>query len=129
MGLNTRVDKFLWCVRLYKTRALSNEACNKSKIKVNTKKVKASYLVKVDDIISIKKNLITIEIRVKDLLLKRISAKLVGNYIQDITPDSEKIKLEVSKNLPIVYREKGTGRPTKKERRDMMKIIDYYSED
>ena len=129
MGLNTRVDKFLWCVRLYKTRALSNEACNKSKIKVNTKKVKASYLVKVDDIISIKKNLITIEVRVKDLLLKRISAKLVGNYIQDITPDSEKIKLEVSKNLPIVYREKGTGRPTKKERRDMMKIIDYYSED
>ena len=129
MGLNTRVDKFLWCVRLYKTRALSNEACNKSKIKVNTKKVKASYLVKVDDIISIKKKLITIEIRVKDLLLKRISAKLVGNYIQDITPDSEKIKLEVSKNLPIVYREKGTGRPTKKERRDMMKIIDYYSED
>ena len=129
MGLNTRVDKFLWCVRLYKTRALSNQACSKSKIKVNTKKVKASYLVKVDDIISIKKNLITIEIRVKDLLLKRISAKLVGNYIQDITPDSEKIKLEVSKNLPIVYREKGTGRPTKKERRDMMKIIDYYSED
>ncbi len=63
------------------------------------------------------------------MLLKRISAKLVGNYIQDITPDSEKIKLEVSKNLPIVYREKGTGRPTKKERRDMMKIIDYYSED
>ena len=129
MGLNTRVDKFLWCVRLYKTRALSNQACNKSKIKVNTKKVKASYLVKVDDIISIKKKLITIEIRVKDLLLKRISAKLVENYIEDITPDSEKIKLEVSKKLPIVYREKGSGRPTKKERRDMMKIIDYYSED
>jgi len=129
MGLNTRIDKFLWCIRLYKTRTLSNQACNKSKIKVNGKKVKASYLVKIDDIISIKKKLITIEIQIKDLLAKRISAKLVSDYIQDITPDSEKIKLEISKKLPVIYREKGTGRPTKKERRDMMKIIDYYSED
>lgn len=129
MGLNTRVDKFLWCIRLYKTRALSNQACNKSKVKVNEKKVKASYLVKVDDIISIKKKLITIQIQVKDLLVKRISAKLVDNYINDITPDSEKMKLEISKKLPIMFREKGKGRPTKKERRDMMKKTDYYSED
>ena len=90
MEANTRIDKFLWCVRLYKTRALSNEACNKSKIKVNTKKIKASYLVKIDDIISIKKKIITIEIRVKDILIKRISAKLVSDYIEDITPDAEK---------------------------------------
>ena len=129
MGLNTRVDKFLWCIRLYKTRALSNQACNKSKVKVNEKKVKASYLVKVDDIISIKKKLITIQIQVKDLLVKRISAKLVDNYINDITPDSEKMKLEISKKLPVMFREKGKGRPTKKERRDMMKKTDYYSED
>ena len=129
MEANTRIDKFLWCVRLYKTRALSNQACNKSKVKVNTKKVKASYLVKIDDIISIKKKIITIEIRVKDILIKRISAKLVSDYIEDITPDTEKIKLEISKKLPVMYREKGTGRPTKKERRDMMKRLNDYSDD
>ena len=81
MGLNIRIDKFLWCIRLYKTRALSNAACNKSKIKVNTKKVKASYLVKINDIISIKKKMINIEIRVESLLTKRVSAKINKDFV------------------------------------------------
>ena len=55
MAISIRIDKFLWCVRLYKTRALSNQACNKSKIKVNDGKVKASYLAKIDDIVDVKK--------------------------------------------------------------------------
>ena len=127
MSINIRADKFLWCVRQYKTRTLSNEACNKSKVKINGNKIKPSHLVKIDDIIEIKKKIINIKIKVKDLLTNRTSPKLVDNYIEDITPESEKIKLEISKNLPRAYREKGAGRPTKKERRDMMKDLDDYS--
>ena len=123
-----RIDKFLWCVRLFKTRALSNQACSKSKVKVNNKTIKSSYMIKLDDTISIKKKLITITIKVNNILDKRISAKLVENYIEDLTPQSEKIKLKAALKLPHNYREKGSGRPTKKERRDMMKGLKNYFE-
>ena len=95
-----RIDKFLWCVRLFKTRKLSNEACNKSKIKIDKKTLKSSYLVKEGDIIKIKKKLVLVTIKVKNITDKRISAKLVNKYIKDITPNSEKIKIEISKKLP-----------------------------
>ena len=121
-----RIDKFLWCIRLFKTRTLSNQACSKSKVKANDNTIKSSYLVKVGDIITIKKNLINITIKVNNILDKRISAKLVENYIEDLTPESEKIKFEAALKLPHNYREKGAGRPTKKERRDMMKSLKNY---
>jgi len=122
-----RIDKFLWCVRLYKSRALSKIACNKSKIKIDGKPIKSSYLVNVGDILTIKKKVITITIKILNILDKRISAKLVNNYIEDLTPESEKIKLDVIKKLPIVHRKRGQGRPTKKERRDMRKGLEDYS--
>ena len=122
-----RIDKFLWCIRIFKTRSLSNEACNKSKIKINDKNIKPSYIIKIGDIIKIKKKLITISIKVKDIVDKRVSAKLLPRIIKDLTPDSEKLKIEVAKNLPHIYREKGRGRPTKKERRDLMKGLDNHS--
>lgn len=122
-----RIDKFLWCVRLFKTRKLSNEACNKSKIKIDKKTLKSSYLVKEGDIIKIKKKLVLVTIKVKNIIDKRISAKLVNEYIEDITPNSEKIKIEISKKLPHSNREKGLGRPTKKERRNLIKSLENYS--
>tara|TARA_Y100000994_G_scaffold149587_1_gene122486 strand:- start:3251 stop:3640 length:390 start_codon:yes stop_codon:yes gene_type:complete len=122
-----RIDKFLWCVRLFKTRKLSNEACNKSKIKIDKKTLKSSYLVKEGDIIKIKKKLVLVTIKVKNITDKRISAKLVNKYIKDITPNSEKIKIEISKKLPHSNREKGLGRPTKKERRNLIKSLENYS--
>ena len=100
---------------------------SKSKIFVNDNKVKSSYLTKIGDIIEIKKKLIIITINVIKILDKRTSAKLVFNYIEDLTPDEEKMKLEVAKRLPLIYRKKGLGRPTKKERRDMMKDLENYS--
>ena len=122
-----RIDKFLWCVRLFKSRKLSNEACRKSKIKVNKKSIKASYIIKVNDKITIKKRLITVSIIVLKVLDKRISAKLLTDYIEDQTPTSEKIKIKLSLKLPFSHREKGMGRPTKKERRDLMKGLEDYS--
>ena len=128
MLIKIRADKFLWCVRLFKTRPLSNEACSKSKVKINNNTIKSSYIIKVGDVIRIKKNLINITIKVKDILDKRVSAKLVENYIEDMTPESEIIKLKASLKMPHNYREKGSGRPTKKERRDMMKGLKNYFE-
>ena len=122
-----RVDKFLWCVRLFKTRKLSNEACNKSKVRKDKKNIKSSYLIKKGDVIKIKKKIITITIKIKNITDKRLSAKLVNEYVEDITPDSEKIKIKISKELPHFNREKGSGRPTKKERRDLMKGMEDYS--
>ncbi len=122
-----RVDKFLWCIRLFKTRKLSNEACNRSKVKIDGKNIKASHLVKIDDVIEIKRKLLTLTIKIKDIIDKRIGAKLLDTYIEDLTPSSEKIKIKISNKLPHSYRERGKGRPTKKERRDLMKGLDNYS--
>tara|TARA_Y100001970_G_C13663402_1_gene569454 strand:- start:41 stop:433 length:393 start_codon:yes stop_codon:yes gene_type:complete len=124
---NIRVDKFLWCVRFYKTRTLSKDACNKSKIRINSKIAKSSSIININDTISIKKREILITIKVIDILDKRISAKLVSEYIQDITPEEEKIKLDARKKITVAYREKGQGRPTKKERRKMNKSLGDYS--
>ena len=76
-----RIDKFLWCVRLFKSRKLSNEACSKSRVKVNKKSIKASYIIKVDDQITIKKRLITVSIIVLKVIDRRISAKLLTEYL------------------------------------------------
>jgi len=122
-----RVDKFLWCIRLFKTRKLSNEACSRSKVKIDGKSIKSSYLVKIDDVIQIKKKMLTLTIKIKDITDKRIGAKLLHRYIEDLTPSSEKIKIKIANKLPHSYRERGKGRPTKKERRDLMKGLDNYS--
>ena len=121
-----RIDKFLWCIRIFKTRKLSNESCTKSKVKINNKSIKPSYIVKVGDIIKIKKGIINFSIKVKSIITKRISAKLLDLYIEDITPESEKLKIHIAKNQPHAYRERGKGRPTKKERRDMKKKLENY---
>jgi len=123
-----RVDKFLWCVRLFKTRRLASEACSRSKVKINDKSLKSSYHVKINDKITIKKKLINITIEVKDIISKRVSAKLVTQYINDITPESEKTRFTASQKIPHIYREKGLGRPTKKERRQLMKSLENYFE-
>jgi len=105
---------------------LSNEACCRSKVKINNNTIKSSYIIKVGDVLTIKKKMIYITIRVKDTLDKRVSPKLVENYIEDITPESEIVKLKASLKIPRSYRERGSGRPTKKERRDMMKELKNY---
>ena len=124
-----RADKFLWCVRLFKTRKHANEACNRSRVRIDGSSIKSSYIIKIGDEITIKRKLIKITIQVKDITGKRLPAKLINLYILDITPESEKIKLKASQSNPHAYREKGLGRPTKKERRVMIKGLKNYLDD
>ena len=116
-----RIDKWLWCVRIYKTRQIASKACTSGKVKINNKKTKPSRLINQNDIISIQKGYVKYKYEALNLLDSRISAKLVNNFIKNVTPKKELIKLQISKNIKLIDREKGLGRPTKKERRKIDK--------
>ncbi|HPY81765.1 MAG: S4 domain-containing protein [Bacteroidales bacterium] len=114
-----RIDKWLWAVRIYKTRNLANAACNNNQVKVNSVLVKPSRLIHVGDCIQVKKTPIFHTYKVLAILSQRQSAKVVANYVEDITPPEEIEKLQTMRLQKSVVREKGLGRPTKKERRSL----------
>lgn len=114
-----RVDKFLWCVRYFKTRSLATEACRQGKVKIGGANVKASREVYISDKIRVRKNQIDYEIEVLDLPTSRVGAKIAGLYVNDITPKEAFDKMELLKYSRDYYRKKGSGRPTKKDRRDI----------
>ncbi|TXK72898.1 RNA-binding S4 domain-containing protein [Mesonia sp. K4-1] len=114
-----RVDKFLWCVRYFKTRSIATNACKKGHVKINGDSVKPSRDVFPSDKIEVRKNQINYKIEVLDLPPSRVGAKLVSIYITDITPKENLEKLDLLKYSKDYYRKKGTGRPTKKDRRDI----------
>jgi ribosome-associated heat shock protein Hsp15 len=114
-----RIDKYLWCVRYYKTRSLATEACRKGHIKLNGDNVKASKIVFVGEKLIVRKNQIKYEIQVIDTPINRVGAKLVDLYRIDLTPQEEFEKLDLLKYSKDYYRKKGVGRPTKKDRRDL----------
>ena len=117
-----RIDKFLWSVRIYKTRSIATDACSKGKIIINDIKVKPSRTIVKNDIIHISKPPVVFTLRVIEPIQNRVSAKLVENYAEDMTTDEEKAKLDIRQPVGIVFREKGSGRPTKKERRVIDKL-------
>ncbi|MGM1055051.1 MAG: RNA-binding S4 domain-containing protein [Bacteroidota bacterium] len=114
-----RVDKFLWCVRYFKTRSLATEACRQGKVKIGGANVKASREVYTTDKIRVRKNQIDYEIEVLDLPTRRVGAKIANLYVNDITPKEAFDKMELLKYSRDYYRKKGSGRPTKKDRRDI----------
>ena len=114
-----RVDKFLWCVRYFKTRNIATTACKKGHVRVNGDIVKPSRDVYITDKIIVRKNQINYELLVNDLPESRVGAKLVDIYRTDITPKDAFIMQEQLKFAKDYYRKKGTGRPTKKDRRDI----------
>jgi len=116
-----RVDKWLWAVRLYKTRNQATEACKKGRILIREQPVKPSRVLRVNDIVQVKKPPVVYSYKVTGLLSKRLSARLVQDYIEDITPEQELAKLKVRETF-FINRDKGSGRPTKKERRTMDKL-------
>ena len=118
----TRIDKWLWAVRIFKTRALARKACTGGKVKIEGTAVKASRNIKAGDIIQIRKDVIKYIYRVKTTAEKRMGAKLVPEFLEDITPKEELAKLKTAQKQPIQTREKGQGRPTKRERRMMDKL-------
>ncbi|MBZ9631166.1 RNA-binding S4 domain-containing protein [Salegentibacter sp. LM13S] len=114
-----RVDKFLWCVRYFKTRSIATNACKQGKVKMDGSNVKPSKEVFPNDKLTVRKNQIDYEMEVIDLPPSRVGAKLVNLYIVDVTPKEAFEKLELLKYSKDYYRKKGTGRPTKKDRRDI----------
>ena len=114
-----RVDKYLWCVRYYKTRNMVTEACRKNQITVNSHVAKPSKEVFPADKITFRKDQITYIITVLDIPQNRVGAKLVDIYRKDETPPETFVHLELLKLSKEHYRKTGTGRPTKKDRRDL----------
>lgn len=121
-----RIDKFLWCIRFYKTRSLATEASKKGHIKIDNISVKASREIYGGELLMVRKNQTNYQIKVIDIPESRIGPKLVNLYVKDLTPKSEFEKTELLKYSKDYYRKKGAGRPTKKDRRD---IEDYNKEE
>ena len=122
----TRIDKWLWAVRIFKTRELASKACAGRKVKIDGTAVKASRDIKAGDIIQIRKGMIKYIYRVKNTAEKRMGAKLVPDFLEDMTPEEELEKLKSAQKQPIQTREKGQGRPTKRERRNMDKFREKF---
>ena len=118
-----RIDSFLWSVRLYKTRSKATEACKKNRIAINGLESKASSKVSVCDIIQVKKTGIKFEYKVLDIAAKRMGAKLVPDFIIETTSVEEREKLKLQQLAQKTYRDKGQGRPTKKDRRDLEEFL------
>ena len=114
-----RIDKFLWSVRFYKTRNIAVEEIKKNRVSIGENVVKSSKEVKMGDVIKIKKNQIEYKIKVIDLPKTRIGAKLVALYVIDRTEKDQYDILKMRKSAQDYYRQKGLGRPTKKDRREM----------
>ena len=123
-----RIDKWLLAVRIFKTRAKAREACLKSKIKINDKSVKPSFLISVKMNITVKKRFINYKYHVIGLTDKRVGAKLLSNYLIDNTPEEELIKNNINFSLQTYRSKNMKGRPTKKERRDMEKIKSQFGD-
>jgi len=123
-----RIDKFLWSVRIYKTRSIASDECRKGRITIGNIQVKPSRTVLKDEIITVRKPPVIYTYRVIDPIENRVGAKLVSNFIEDLTPDEEKAKLDMNLSGGIIYRDKGTGRPTKKERRLIDRLTDDISD-
>lgn len=114
-----RIDKWLWAVRVFKTRTVSGEACKKGRVSVGGVVVKPSRLIKVGDVVDVRKPPVTYSFRVLALTENRLGAKLVADYMENITPKSELDLLEVVKISGFINRPKGLGRPTKREGREL----------
>lgn len=119
-----RVDKYLWCVRYFKTRSIATEACKKGHIKIRGESVKPSREVYPGDTLHIRKNQINYVIEVLDIPKSRVGAKLLSVYCVDKTPAENLEKLELVKYAQDYYRKKGVGRPTKKDRREIDDFLD-----
>ena len=122
-----RIDKWLWSVRIFKSRTLATDACKSGKVKINGTSVKPSYLLSREEIINVRKNGFDLQFRVIDLIQKRVGAPLAQKCYEDLTPEEELQKFSnwfVGK-ASAEQREKGSGRPTKRERREIDKFKDW----
>lgn len=129
--MEARIDKWLWAVRLYKTRSMATDACRKGQVTMNGITMKPSKTIKENDIISVRKPPITYTFRVLKAIENRVGAKFVPEMLENITPKEQYDLLEMSKISGFANRMRGTGRPTKKERRDLDEFLndDFFDAD
>ena len=121
--MEARIDKWLWAVRLYKTRSMATDACKKGQVTMNGTTMKPSKSIKEGDVVSVRKPPITYTFRVLKAIENRVGAKLVPEMLENITPKEQYDILEMSKISSFAGRMRGTGRPTKKERRDLDEFL------
>ena len=117
--MTTRIDKWLWAVRLFKTRTLASDECSSGHVLLNNSPVKPAKDIKPGDILIIRIGTFTKTVKVTGIISNRVSAKLAADFVEDLTPPEEYEKLKSKKEDFFVKRDRGTGRPTKKERREM----------
>lgn len=129
MANEVRIDKWLWAVRIFKSRTIAVEACKKNRVMINDQPVKASRNIKVGDTIQVRKPPITYSFKVLQLTERRLGAKLVPEYMENVTTLEQLQILEANKLSGFVDRARGTGRPTKKDRRSISEFTDPLADD
>jgi ribosome-associated heat shock protein Hsp15 len=122
-----RIDKFLWSVRVFKTRSIASEECKKGRIVINNVQVKPSRIAVKNEIVIVKKPPVIFTYRIIEPIENRVSAKLVEQFVEDLTTEEEKDKLNIRQPISAGHRDKGTGRPTKKERRLIDKLTEEFN--
>jgi ribosome-associated heat shock protein Hsp15 len=122
--LIVRLDKWLWAVRVFKTRSQAGEACRQGRVTISGQRAKPSREVRVSEVVVVRKDDLTRQFKVLQLLDHRVGAPKAREYVEDQTPPSELEKRREPSFRPFVFRPKGSGRPTKKERRDMGRFLD-----
>lgn len=122
MSDKVRIDKFIWAIRFFKTRGQASAACRLGRVKDNGQVVKASKEVQVGDVLELTVADVHKKIRIKALLSNRVGAKLVSEFFEDLTPDQEYERVELLRQMNKENRPRGTGRPTKKDRREIEKL-------
>ena len=124
-----RIDKWLWAVRIFKTRTAASEACKKGRVLIGGTAVKPSRNIRVGEVIKVRKPPVTYSFKVLGLAEKRMGARLVSENMENVTPPEQYELLELNRISGFVDRQRGTGRPTKKERRDLDQFADDIPED
>ena len=127
--MEVRLDKYLWAIRVYKTRTDATDACKGGKVRVNGLDVKPSREVKVGDVITARKGAVLYTFKVKELPSSRVGAALVPQYAENLTPQEELDKLRAPVETFFLKRDRGAGRPTKKDRRQMESLWDSLDYD
>ncbi len=122
MSEGLRIDKWLWAVRIFKTRNQASEACRSGKVRMEEAPVKPSREIKIDDIVEIRVGIITKKVKVTGLIHNRVAAKFVNENLLDLTPPEEYDKQKIQRETNYEFRPRGQGRPTKKERRIIEKL-------
>ncbi len=128
MDKGIRIDKWLWAVRLFKTRSLASEACRTGKVKISGQVIKPSHDLKPGEVITLSFPPIVKTVKVAELISNRVSAKLVPGFMEDLTPEEEYQKLKRDSQVNFEFRERGIGRPTKRERREIEFLKQYLGE-